>query len=181
VEIITAAQVLCSTAVKFLGGYPVEEHALYQQAERWVWSLAGGVPPSPEGDFGLTPPFDPAGAPLLPGGDPVAFTTAMVNIVEALVFGSATAARRLAEALLTQAGDDRALRASELFRQVALGEGIDVDAPVTCADCGAVDLELYYSGLTWGETVCETCYAGRIAAGTARPPQDLEASDGPVR
>src|SRR5262249_47043244 len=135
-------------------------------------ALAGGTPPEPGGILALTPPSDADGQPILPGGDIVAFSRAMVPVIEALVFDSETAARQLAETFLRQAGDPEAQRASEIFRYCVLGERLDLDAVVTCADCGTVDLAVWYSGQTWGETLCEACYAARVAHGQARPQPD---------
>jgi hypothetical protein len=169
-KVIIAAQVLYRYAMEFLGGYPVEEEAVYERADAWLLALAGGQPPEPGGFLALTPPYDAAGHPLLPGGDIVAFTRAMVDIIEALVFTGEPEARRLAETFLRQAGDQHAQRAADIFWQCVLGEVMDLDAAVTCADCGAQDLEVWYSGQTWGETLCEACYAERVATGHARTP-----------
>jgi hypothetical protein len=40
---------------------------------------------------------------------------------------------------------------------------------ITCADCGVQNLELWYTGQTWGETLCVPCYEARVAHGQARP------------
>jgi hypothetical protein len=117
----------------------------------------------------VTPPYDAEGHPLLPGGDIAAFTRAMVPIIEALVFTSEAIARRLAEQFLRQAGDPAAQRAADIFQQCVLGNVIDLDAPVVCTDCGAEGLELWYTGQTWGETLCVACYAARVQSGHARP------------
>jgi hypothetical protein len=154
-QICTAAQVLTSNAVGLFGGYPVDEYPLYDQAEAWLLSLAGGVPPAPGGVMALTPPYDDAGQAIVPGGDVAAFTRAMVPIIEALVFTSEASARTLAEAFLRQAGDPAAQRAADIFQRCVLGQVMDLDAPVLCTDCGAEGLELWYTGQTWGETLCE--------------------------
>ena len=72
----------------------------------------------------------------------------MVEVIEALVFVGEAEARCLAEAFLRQAGDLEAQRASEIFRRYVLREVIDLEAPVTCTDCGVEDLDLWYSGQT---------------------------------
>jgi hypothetical protein len=79
----TATQGLCRYTVTFLSGYPVEEEAIYAHADAWLLALAGGTPPTPGGCMALTPPYDEAGHPVLPGGDIAAFTRAMVPIIEA--------------------------------------------------------------------------------------------------
>lgn len=167
-QVCTAAQVLVSHAVMFVGGYPVEEDPRYEQAEAWLLSLAGGVPPAPGGVMSLTPPYDDAGHPLLPGGDIAAFTRAMVGVIEALVFTSEAIARTLAEQFLRHAGDVAAQRAADIFQRCVLGTVLDLDAPVVCGDCGAEGLDVWYTGQTWGETLCEACYATRVQAGQAR-------------
>jgi hypothetical protein len=75
----------------------------------------------------------------------------------------------LAEACLRQAGDRAAQRAADIFQQCVLGQGLVVDAPVICTDCGAAGLELWDTGQTWGETLGEAWYAPRVQAGQARP------------
>ena len=55
-----------------------------------------------------------------------------------------------------------------LFRQYVLGERVNLDTAVSCADCGAQDLAVWYTGQTWGETLCEACYARRVQTGRAR-------------
>jgi hypothetical protein len=168
-QICTAAQVLTSNAVGLFGGYPVEEDPRYEQAEAWLLSLAGGTPPAPGEIMALTPPYDANGIAMVPGGDLAAFTRAMVGIIEALVFTSEAQARTLAEACLRQAGDLAAQRAADIFHQCVLGQGLDVDAPVSCGACGAAGLDLWYTGQTWGETLCEACFAARVETGQARP------------
>jgi hypothetical protein len=167
-QVCTAAQVLVSHAVGLLGGSPVNEYPLYEQAEAWLLSLAGGTPPAPGEIMALTPPYDANGDAIVPGGDMAAFTRAMVGIIEALVVTSEAQARTLAEACLRQAGDRAAQRAADIFQQCVLGQGLVVDAPVICTDCGAAGLELWYTGQTWGETLGEACYAPRVQAGQAR-------------
>jgi hypothetical protein len=167
-QVCTAAQVLVSHAVMFLSGYPVEEDPRYEQAEAWLLSLAGGVPPAPGEIVALTPPYDDAGRAILPGSDLAAFTRAMVGVIEALVFTSEASARTLAEAFLRQAGDQAAQRAADIFQRCVLGQVLDVDAPVICTDCGAAGLEIWYTGQTWGETLWEACYAARVQTGQAR-------------
>ena len=61
----------------------------------------------------------------------------------------------------------RALRLVAALTQQDTQEGME--AGVICADCGAPDLELWYSGQTWGDTLCESCYEARVAHGQARP------------
>jgi hypothetical protein len=93
----------------------------------------------------------------------------MVHVIEALVFTSETIARTLAEQFLRQAGDLAAQRAADIFQQCVLGQVVDLGAPVVCTDCGAEGLELWYTGQTWGETLCDACYATRVQVGHARP------------
>src|SRR6266516_4244798 len=86
--------------------------------------------------------------------------------VEALVFTGDTAAQQVAEAFLRAHTDPfahRALRLVAALTQQDTQEGME--AGVICADCGAPDLELWYSGQTWGDTLCESCYEARVAHG----------------
>jgi hypothetical protein len=92
----------------------------------------------------------------------------MVPVIEALVFASEALARDLAAQFLRQAGDPAAQRAADIFQRCVLGQIVDLDAPVVCTDCGAAGLELWYTGQTWGETLCEACYAARVRAGQPR-------------
>jgi hypothetical protein len=107
----------------------------------------------------------------LPGGDPVAFTTAALAMVEALLLTGDTAARQVADAFLRVYADPLAHRALRLVDALARHD-IRVNVGITCADCGAQDLELWYTGQTWGDTLCMSCYEARVAHGHARP-QDL--------
>src|SRR5262249_24644096 len=47
---------------------------------------------------------------------------------------------------------------AHLFRQYVLGGHVDLKTAVTCADCGAQNLDIWYTGQTWGETLGATCY-----------------------
>jgi hypothetical protein len=90
-------------------------------------------------------------------------------MLEALLFARNTAAQQVAVAFLHAHVDDLTPRALELLdtisRQDTQGH---VEAGVTCADCGAQDLEMWYTGQTWGDTLCETCYEARITTGQAQ-------------
>jgi hypothetical protein len=44
-----------------------------------------------------------------------------------------------------------------------------VDAAVSCTVCGADGLDIWYSGQSWGDTLCESCYEVRVQQGQARP------------
>jgi len=165
-----AAQLLASQVCPQGGDTHLAVEPLVDQALLWLWALAGGpVAPNARGD-GVPPPPDTAGRMRLPGGDPVAFTTVAVALVEALLFTGDTAAQQVAEAFLRAHTDPfahRALRLVAALTQRDTQEGME--AGVICADCGAPDLELWYSGQTWGDTLCESCYEARVAHGQARP------------
>jgi hypothetical protein len=45
-----------------------------------------------------------------------------------------------------------------------------VEAGVICVNCGAEGLDVWYTGQTWGETLCEACYETRVTQGQAQPP-----------
>ena len=117
----------------------------------------------------MPPPHDTASRLRLPGGDPVAFTATALAMVEALLFTGDTAAQQVAEAFLraTRSPCPRALRLVDALIRQDAQEGMDVG--VSCADCGAQDLELWYTGQTWGDTLCMPCYEARVAHGQARP------------
>jgi hypothetical protein len=44
-----------------------------------------------------------------------------------------------------------------------------VDNQVNCTDCGAKDLDVFFKGKTWGETLCEDCYDRRVERREAKP------------
>ena len=163
-----AAQLLASQACPQGGDTHLNVEPLVDYALLWLWALAGG-PVAPSGD-GLPPSPDTAGRVRLPGDDPVAFTVAALALVEALLFTGDAAAQQIAAAFL-QAGADplahRALRLVDaLSRQDTQGW---MDVGITCVDCGVQDLELWYTGQMWGETLCGSCYEARVAHGQARP------------
>ena len=41
-------------------------------------------------------------------------------------------------------------------------------APVACADCGARDLEVFYTSKVQGSHLCPACFQARSACGTAK-------------
>lgn len=45
---------------------------------------------------------------------------------------------------------------------------MESDLNVVCADCGATQLEIFYTGKAWGEVLCESCYEVRVQRGEAR-------------
>lgn len=139
----------------------LEAGPLVQQALLWLWALAGG--PSPAEN-----PDDPTPFPL-PGGDPVAFTTTSLALLEALLFAGEMSAQQIATAFLQRHRDALAQRALELVAILTREETAQaVDAEVVCAVCGSAGLEFWYSGQTWGETLCEPCYEARVQQGQAR-------------
>src|SRR5262249_27399241 len=136
----------------------------------WLWALAGGpVAPNAHGES-RPPSPDSAGRIRLPGDDPVAFTVAALAMVEALLFTGDMAAKQRAEAFLQAHADPRAHRALRLVDALSRQDTQAwVDVGITCVDCGAQDLELWYTGQTWGDTLCGPCYEARVAHGQARP------------
>jgi hypothetical protein len=117
-------------------------------------------------------PHDTMGRVRLPGGDPVAFTEAALAMVEALLFTGGTAAQQIAAAFLGAYADPLAHRALRLVDALSRQDTQAwVDVGITCVDCGAQDLELWYTGQTWGDTLCGPCYEARVAHGQARPPE----------
>jgi hypothetical protein len=101
----------------------------------------------------------------------VAFTTAALEMLEALLFAGDTAAQQVAAVFLQAHTDDplasHALRLVDALVQ-ADTQGV-MDMGILCVDCGVQDLELWYTGQTWGETLCGPCYEARVARGQARP------------
>ena len=82
------------------------------------------------------------------------------------------------DAVICLLADAYVERASELWRSVVRCEQLGLDAPVTCSDCGATDLEMWYEGQTWGATVCQMCYENHVSQGSARPPRPEEDAAG---
>jgi hypothetical protein len=167
----TAAQLLGSQACPQGGETHLSAEPLVDQALLWLWALAGG-PAAPNAHADDESPPHSGGQIRLPGGDAAAFTAAALALLEALLFAGDTAAVEVAEAFLRPHADPLAQRAlrlvDALMRQDTTG-GVEVG--ITCADCGAQDLELWYTGQAWGETLCEPCYEARVAHGRARPPE----------
>lgn len=164
-----AAQLLASQSCILVGDSPLEEESLYQQALLWLWALAGGIPAPGSPGFTLAPPLDHAGRVRPPGGDPVAFTAAALAMLEALLFTGDAAAQQVALAFLRAHPDQLAQRAMELVDAVTRQDFTRVvDEGVTCVDCGEQDLDMWYSGQTWGDTLCASCYEARVAHGQAR-------------
>jgi hypothetical protein len=166
----TAAQLLASQVCPQGGATHLSAEPLVDQALLWLWTLAGGpVPPNaPRND--APPPRSTAGQLRLPGGNAVAFTTAALALWEALLFTGETAARQVAETFLRARPDplaQRALRLVDALRQQDTSGYVDVG--IACVDCGAQDLEVWYTGQMWGETLCTPCYEARVAQGQARP------------
>jgi hypothetical protein len=165
-----AAQLLASQACPQGGAAHLEAVALVDQALLWLWALAGGpAAPNALGD-GELPPADGAGRIRVPGRDRVAFTAAALAMLEALLFTGETAARQVAETFLQAHVDPLAHRALRLVDAIARQDTQGyMDVGFNCTDCGAQDLELWYTGQTWGDTLCASCYEARVARGQARP------------
>lgn len=135
---------------------PLVQHTLL-----WLWALSGGPSP-PENPEDITP------IPI-PGDDPVAFTTTAVALLEAFLFSGEVAAQQVASAFLRGYHDEPAHRALELVAILSREQTAQVvDDEVVCSVCGTRGLEFWYSGQTWGETLCEPCYEARVRAGQAR-------------
>jgi hypothetical protein len=168
----SAAQILASQVCPQGGDTHLAVEPLVDQALLWLWTLAGGpAAPSAHGDS--APPFGTSTVRIrLPGGDAAAFTTAALEMLEALFFTGDTAAQQVASAFLQARADPLACRALRLVDAIAQLDiqGV-MDMGIICVDCGAQDLELWYTGQTWGETLCGPCYEARVASGQARPPE----------
>jgi hypothetical protein len=166
-----AAQLLASQVCPHDGAAHLDAEPLVDQTLLWLWALSGGLAAPQAGSVGGVPlPHDTAGHIRLPSGDPVAFTAAALALVEALLFTGDTAARQVAEAFLQTHADPLAHRALRLVDALTQQDSQAwVDVGITCVDCGAQDLELWYTGQTWGDTLCIPCYEARVARGQARP------------
>lgn len=164
------AQVLASQACPQGGGGHLDDDLLVHQAMLWLWALAGGPTPEEMPDRQQSSLQDNVLLPALPGGEAAAFTTAALALFDALIFSGEAAAQRVAFTFLQGHVDTLAHRALELIDSLSREEmARAVDEEVACAACGAERLELWYSGQTWGETLCEVCYEARVAGGQARP------------
>jgi hypothetical protein len=165
-----AAQILASQVCPQGGDTHLAVEPLVDQALLWLWALAGGpVAPSARGEA-VPPGPASAGRVRLPGGDPDAFTAAALALVEALVFTGDAAAQQVAATFLQAHADPFAHRALRLVDALTRQDTQEwADAGIICADCGAQDLELWYTGQTWGDTLCGPCYEARVAHGQARP------------
>ena len=166
----TASQLLASQACPQGGTAHLEADPFVAQALLWLWALAGG-PAAPhahvEGGF---PPQEPPGQIPLPGGDSGAFTAAALAMWEALLFTGVTAAQQVADAFLRGHTGLLTHRARQLVDMLSRQDTPEwVDLGITCVDCGAQELELWYTGQRWGETLCMPCYEARVAHGQARP------------
>jgi hypothetical protein len=168
----TAAQILASQVCPQGGDTHLAVEPLVDQALLYLWALAGGpAPPNAPGD--AIPPLQVATVQIrLPGGDLAAFTTAALEMLEALLFIGDTAAQQAAIAFLQAHADPLAHRALRLMDALTRPDPQGtLDVGIICVDCGAQDLELWYTGQTWGETLCGSCYEARVTHGQARPPE----------
>ena len=164
------AQVLASQACPQGGSGHLDDDLLVHQAMLWLWAFAGGPSPAEMPERRPSSCQDTVSLPGLPGGAAVAFTTAALALLDALVFSGEAAAQQVAFTFLQGHDDALARRALEVIESLSREEMTRaVDDDVSCAVCGAERLELWYSGQTWGETLCETCYEARVVDGQARP------------
>lgn len=162
------AQILASQACPQGGVGHLDADPLVDHAFLWLWILAGGPTPEVVHQVPSRPPRT-EDLPPLPGGDPVAFTTVALAMLEALAYTGDSAARQVATRFLLAQHDALTERALELVDTLMRHETARVvEAGVACADCGTEGLELWYTGQTWGETLCESCYEARLAEGQAR-------------
>ncbi len=168
----TVAQILASQACPQGGAGHLEAGSVHQGL-LWLWALAGGPSPSEIAGSAVSLTQPSARALPLPGGDPIAFTTTSLALLEALLFTGEGAAQQVATTFLRRHRDALSHRALELVESLSREETARaVDEEVTCSICGAQGLELWYSGQTWGDTLCEPCYEAQVTSGQARP-QDL--------
>jgi len=164
-----AAQLLASQACPQDGDQHLDVEPLVQGALLWLWALAGG-PAVPDTPRVVMPPLQDTRPMPLPGGDPVAFTATALTMLEALLFTGNEAAHQTAATFLRTHADALARRALMLIDAIVQQETARVvEAGVICVDCGTEGLEVWYTGQTWGETLCEACYETRMTHGPAHP------------
>jgi hypothetical protein len=166
----TLSQVLASQACPQGGGAHLDAGPPAHQAMLWLWALAGG--PSPPESAGESDPLSRNSVRFehVPGADLIAFTTTSLSLLEALIFTGEMAAHQVATRFLLGHHDALAQRGLELVNVLTREETAQVvEAGVTCMVCGAEGLDLWYSGQTWGDTLCEPCYEARVRQGQARP------------
>ena len=90
---------------------------------------------------------------------------------EALLFTGNEAAQQITATFLRAHADALARRALMLIDAIVQQETARlVEAGVICVDCGTEGLDVWYTGQTWGETLCEACYEMRVTHGQAHPP-----------
>jgi hypothetical protein len=165
-----AAQLLASQACPQGGEQHLDVEPRVQEALLWLWALAGG-PVVPDTPRIVMPPFQAATPVPLPGRDPVAFTATALAMLEALLFTGHEAAQQLAATFLRAHADALARRALMLIDAIVQQETARVvEAGVICVDCGTEGLDVWYTGQTWGETLCEACYETRVAQGQTHLP-----------
>jgi hypothetical protein len=166
-----AAQLLASQACPQGGDQHLDVEPRVQEALLWLWALAGG-PAVPDTSRVVMHPLQDTGPIPLPGGDVAAFTATALATLEALLFTGSEAARQIALPFLQAHSDPLARRALMLIDAIVQQETARVvEAGVICVDCGTEGLEVWYTGQTWGETLCETCYETRVTHGQAHPPE----------
>jgi hypothetical protein len=91
-------------------------------------------------------------------------------MLEALLFVGNEAAQQSAVPFLQSHPDALARHALMLIDAIVQQETARVvEAGVICVDCGTEGLEVWYTGQTWGETLCEACYETRVTQGQAHP------------
>jgi hypothetical protein len=170
------AQLLASQGCPQNGDTHLDTDPIVPQAILWLWALAGGLPPPDTPDHATHAPQKVPASVQLPGGDPVVFTATALDLLEALFFTGETAAQQVATTFLRLHTDDAAHRALEFVAILTQQETARaVDARVTCMDCGTAELDIWYTGQTWGETLCESCYEARVTQGQADPQGSGEA------
>jgi hypothetical protein len=165
-----AAQLLASQACPQGGDQHLDIEPLVQEALFWLWALAGG-PATPDTPRVIMPPLEDTTPAPLPGGDPVAFTATALAMLEALLFTGHEAAYQTAATFLRTHANALSRRALMLIDAIVQQETARVvEAGVICVDCGAEGLDVWFTGQTWGETLCEACYETRVAQRQAHPP-----------
>lgn len=149
-------------------GFGQDQDPRYEEALAWISAFAGGQPPAPGEMFGLTPPLDAAGRPMLPGGDAASWTRAAIEVLDRLLFRSRAEARVVIEDYLALHREDgladRAARIYELVRQWQFTS----PSEIRCFDCAAGGLDHWYTSRDGGYSLCAPCFETRQRRGLAK-------------
>lgn len=166
----TMAQVLASQACPQGGAAHLESEFLVHQSMLWLWAMAGGPTPEELPNHTSSSLEGVTIETSLPGGDAANFTVTALTLIDTLLFEGEIAAKQVAITFLQQQQDSLSHRGVELVESITREESArTIEEDISCSACGAGELDFWYSGQTWGEFLCESCYEARVTSGEARP------------